>query len=108
MVMWSDETKINFFWSQMIGYVCDKMRERACMTFMKGTVKFESRHLIMEECMGWDGVGHTTKIDERIDGDFAIAILDFLMQIICLTYLIFVRISLKGPSSEVLESLEQC
>jgi len=39
-------------WSQMIGNVCDKMRGRACMTVVKGTVKFESGNLIMEECMG--------------------------------------------------------
>jgi len=92
----------------MIGYVCDKMRERACMTFVEGTVKFESRHLIMEECMGWGGVGYTIKIDGRIDGDLFIAILDFFIQIISLTYLIFVILSLGGPSSEVLERLEQC
>ena len=92
----------------MIGNVCDKMRGRACMTVVEGTVKFESGNLIMEECMGWDGVGYTTKIDGRIDGDLFIAILDFFIQIISLTYLIFVILSLGGPSSEVLERLEQC
>jgi hypothetical protein len=84
------------------------MRGKACMTVVEGTVKFESENLIMEECMGWDGVGYTTKIDGRIDGDLFIIILDFLIQIICLTYLIFVIVRLGGPLSEVLERLEQC
>jgi hypothetical protein len=42
--------------------------------------------------MGWDGVGYTIKIDGRVDGDLFMAIVNFHIQIMCLTLLIFVNI----------------
>ena len=39
------------------------------------TVKFEGGSLMMWGCMTWQGVGYTSKIDGRMDGDLYLQIL---------------------------------
>ena len=58
--------------------------------------------------MGWDGVKYVIKIDGRADGDLFIAIMNFPTQIMCLIYLIFDIVSMKGLSPVALGRLEWC
>ena len=43
---------------------------------VEGTVKFGGGYLMLWGCMGWDGVGYTTKIEGRMDAELYKAILE--------------------------------
>jgi len=74
-VVWSNETKINCLGSDGCKWVWKKAGEGLSDRLVEGTVKFGGSSLMMWGCMTWQGVGHTTKIDGRMDGDLYLQIL---------------------------------
>jgi hypothetical protein len=47
---------------------------------VEGTIKFKGDNVMVWGCMGWDGVGYTTRIEEKIDSDLYISIMEDKLQ----------------------------
>jgi hypothetical protein len=80
-VIWSDEVKINRLGSDGRKYVWKEDGEGLSDRLVQGTVKFGGGNLMMWGCMSWDGVGYTTRIEGKMDGELYTQILgDELMK----------------------------
>ena len=74
-VVWSDETKINRLGSDGCKWAWKKPGEGLSDRLVEGTAKFEGGSIMIWGCMTWEGVGHATKIDGRMDRDLYLQIL---------------------------------
>jgi transposase len=79
-VVWSDETKLNRFGSDGKSYAWVGDGEAYSDKAVTGTVKFGGGSLMMWGCMTWEGVGYSTRIDVRMDGDLYVRILQEELQ----------------------------
>ncbi|KAJ3019133.1 hypothetical protein NUW54_g164 [Trametes sanguinea] len=69
-VVWSDETEINRVRSDGRKWVWKKKGEELKDQLFKGTLKHGSGSLMFWGCFGWQGTGHSCKINGKIDADF--------------------------------------
>ena len=74
-VIWSDETKINHLGSDRHKWAWKRAGEGLNDRLVEGTLKFGGS-LMMWGCMTWEGVGFTSKIDGRMDGDLYLQTLE--------------------------------
>ena len=79
-VWWSDETKINCLGSDGRHWVWKEVEEGLSDRVIEGTVKFGGGNVMMWGCMGWDGVGYTTRIEGRMDADLYVSIMEDELQ----------------------------
>ena len=79
-VWWSDETKINHLGSDGRHWVWKEVGEGLSDRVVEGTVKFGGGNLMMWGCMRWDGVGHVTRIEGRMDADLYVLIMEDELQ----------------------------
>src|SRR5688572_4964467 len=68
MVIWSDETKINFRGSDGVKWKWDeKNKTEFSQRCVEGTFKFGKGCIMVWGCMTWDGVGELHLITQRMD-----------------------------------------
>ena len=80
-VIWSDETKINRLGSDGGKWVWKKPGEDLSDRLVEGTLKFGGGSVMMWGCMSWNGIGYSSRIDGRMDGDLYIKILEDELQL---------------------------
>ena len=79
-VIWSDETKINRIGSDGQEYVWKKKGEGLIAREVQGIVKFGGGSLMIWGCIGWNGVGILSEVEERMNAEQYVAILQGLLQ----------------------------
>ena len=79
-VWWSDMTKIDCLGSDGRHWVWKEVGEGLSDRVVEGTVKFGGGDVMMWGCMGWDGVGYTTRIEGRMYADLYVSIMEDELQ----------------------------
>ncbi|KAJ1305355.1 hypothetical protein OPQ81_000370 [Rhizoctonia solani] len=74
-VLWSDETKINRLWSDGVHWAWARPGEGLSDRLIVPTANFGGGSLMFWGCMGWNGTGHGTKIDSRLNKELYVEIL---------------------------------
>ncbi|KAJ1301371.1 hypothetical protein OPQ81_008636 [Rhizoctonia solani] len=74
-VLWSDETKINCLWSDGVHWAWARPGEGLSDQLIVPTANFGGGSLMFWGCMGWNGTGHGTKIDSRLNKELYVEIL---------------------------------
>ncbi|KAL7285245.1 hypothetical protein ACG7TL_000339 [Trametes sanguinea] len=75
-VVWSDETKINRVGSDGRKWVWKKKGEGLKDRLVEGTLKHGGGSLMFWGCFGWQGTGHSCKIDGKMDADLYVEIIE--------------------------------
>jgi transposase len=68
-VIWSDETKINRLGSDGLQWMWKRPKDGLTACGVQGTVKFGGGSLMLWGCMTAKGVGHSCRIDGRMDAE---------------------------------------
>lgn len=75
-VVWSDETKINFFGSDGVKWGWKKGNQSYDPRILSPTVKHGGGNIMIWGCMTWDGPGSVNKIEGKMDTALYIKIID--------------------------------
>ena len=75
-VIWSDETKINFFGSDGVRWGWKKNNNNLDPNGLIQTVKHGGGNIMIWGCMTWHGPGFISKIDGRLDAKLYVEIID--------------------------------
>ncbi len=75
-VVWSDETKINRVGSDGRKWVWKKRGEGLSDRLVEGTLKHGGGSLMFWGCFGWEGTGHSCRIDGKMDADLYVEIIE--------------------------------
>jgi hypothetical protein len=75
-VIWSDETKINRLGSDGKQWIWKQAGQGLIDREVQGTVKFGGENIIIQGCMGWDGVGRLEEVEGRMNADQYVEILE--------------------------------
>lgn len=75
-VVWSDETKINQIGLDGRKWVWRKWGEGLSDRLVDGTLKYGGGSLMFLGCFGWDGTGHSSRIDGKMDADLYVEIIE--------------------------------
>ena len=78
--VWSDETKINSLGSDGRKWAWKKTGEGLNERLVQGTLKFGGGSIMVWGYFMWEGVGYTTRIEGRMDGELYKSILDEDLQ----------------------------
>jgi hypothetical protein len=78
-VLWSDETKINWFGSDGHKYVWKDKGTPLQEKEVESTVKFGGGHIMVWGCMGWNGVGILCEVEGKMDAKQYVTILEEFM-----------------------------
>jgi hypothetical protein len=75
-ILWTDETNINRLGSGGRKWVWKEVGEPLSDRLVGSTVKFGGGNVMMWGCMFWEGIGHATRIEGKMDAELYCSILD--------------------------------